>query len=189
MWRSRYLNCWALGMLFVAMGTSAKELQRLRLKVGWGERNTREDIKIKKAIQCCKTRLNPHTDGSEPYIATEFTKINLCFPINLRKIKYCWGTVNFYISGKEPKCRCHFHENFSYAWLGSHYITFICLDVGDINSLMNIHGVWLIKLIVLQKCLHFQGQFFSSLISAWYSISDAFHELLLLPLPLVFSNF
>lgn len=42
---------------------------------------------------------------------------------------------------------------------------------------MNIHGVWLIKLIVLQKYLHFQGQFFplfflfASLASAW-----SFHQ-------------
>lgn len=104
--------------------------------------------------------------------------MNSRFPINLRKTKCCQGTFNSYdISGMEPTGRCRFPENFRYAWLGSHCITFICLDVGDINGLMNIHGVWLIKLIVLQKCLYFQGQFFlpfflfASLASAW-----SFHQ-------------
>jgi hypothetical protein len=78
-------------------------------------------------------------------------------------------------------CRCCFHENFRHAWLGSHYITFICLDVGDINSLMNIHAVWLINLIVLQKCLHYQEQFFSLIYLFTHSFIHSFiHSLLLL---------
>lgn len=51
----------------VAMGTGAKELSRQSLiRRGWGTaREAGEDIKIKKQSSCCKTRLNPHTDGSE----------------------------------------------------------------------------------------------------------------------------
>lgn len=67
MWESLYLNCWLLGTVFVAMGTGAKELSRQSLiRRGWGTaREAEEDIKIKKQSSCCKTRLNPHTDGSE----------------------------------------------------------------------------------------------------------------------------
>lgn len=61
-------------MVFVAMGTGTKELYWENLIKGGGgmEKKAWEDIKIKKQSSCCKTRLNPHTDGCEPYIPIEF---------------------------------------------------------------------------------------------------------------------
>lgn len=55
---------------------------------------------------------------------------------------------------------------------------------------MNIHVVWLIKLIVLQKCLHFQGQFFSVQFLFCTFISHALHDLqILCPYCDAFANF
>lgn len=54
MWGSLYLNYWPLAVVFVAMGTGAKELYReipIKGMRGRIEKKAKEDIKIKKEIQ------------------------------------------------------------------------------------------------------------------------------------------